>query len=269
MENYKYKILVLSDLKKTASTTLKSSVNLAKMIDAEIALFHAKEHIDIVDRDNQLTTMRTLYEERKNTKKKIDAIVDEFSTEYDVKIKGNFEFGNVKEEIHKQIKLYNPDIIVLGQRESAPYKLIDNSITRFILKKFNGVIMISSIENPIVPNKKISLGVLNGSNKILKTGFFNDLKRHTIAPLKSFKILNGQNLTSTNTSKLNEEKMIEYEFEQNANSMATLSSYLHKNSINLLCVDRAKNNTKNPINADASLKEVLSKLNVSLLVSEA
>lgn len=268
MKNYKYKILVLSDLKKTTSSTLKSSVSLAKMIDAEIALFHVKEHIDIVDRDNQLTTMRTLNEEHKNTKKKIDAIINDFSKEYDVKINGNYEFGKVKEEIHKQIKLYNPDIIVLGQRETAPFKLIGDSITRFILKKFNGVIMISSNENTLVPNKKITLGVLNGSNKILETDFFNDLKMHTIAPIKSFRIHNSQSLTK-NASKLKEEKMIEYVFEQNDNAMSTLSSYLHKNKINLLSVDRAKNKTKNIINADTSLKEVLSKLNVSLLVSKA
>jgi len=268
MKNYKYKILVLSDLKKTANTTLRSSVSLAKMIDAEIALFHVKEHIDIVDRDNQLTTMRTLNEEHKNTKKKIDAIVNDFSKEYDVKINGDYAFGKVKEEIQKQIEIHNPDIIVLGQRESAPFKLIGDSITRFILKKFNGIIMISSNENGLVPNKKMTLGVLNGSNKILKTELSNGLITHSKAPLKSFRILNSQNLT-TNTSKLNKEKMVEYVFEQNANAMSTLSSYLQKNNINLLCVDRDKNKANNTINADTSLKEVVSKLNVSLLVSEA
>ena len=39
MENNKYKILVLSDLKDTASTTLKSTIGLAKMIDADIHCF--------------------------------------------------------------------------------------------------------------------------------------------------------------------------------------------------------------------------------------
>ena len=268
MSNYKYKILVLSNLKKTTNTTLKSSVSLAKMINAEIVLFHVKEHLDIVDRDNQLTTMRTLNGEHKNTKKKIDAIVNNISKEYDVNINGDYAFGKAKEEIQKQIQIHNPDIIVLGQRETSPFKLIGDSITRFILKKFNGVIMISSNENELVPNKKMSLGVLNGANKFLKTELSNDLITHTKAPLKSFRILNNQNST-TNTTQQNEEKMIEYVFEQNANAMTTLSSYIQKNNINLLCVDRDKNNANNIINADTSLKEVVSKLNVSLLVSEA
>ena len=268
MKNYKYKILVLSDLKKTASTTIKSSVSLAKMIDAEIALFHVKKHIDIVKRDNQFTAIRTLNEEHNNTKKAIDALVKDYSKEYDVKISGSYAFGKVKEEIKKQIELYKPDIIVLGQRDSAPFKLIGDSITRFILKKFKGIIMISSNENALEPNKKMTLGVLNGSNKTFDTEFSNDIITHTKAPLKSFRILNSQKET-TNVSNVNEEKMVEFVFEQNPNAMTTLSLYLQKNNINLLFVDRAKNKTNNTLNAEISLKEVVSKLNVSLLVSQA
>lgn len=265
MKNNKYKILVLSDLKKTASTTLKSSVSLAKMIDAEIALFHVKKHIDIVDRDNQFTAIRTLNEEHNNTKKIIDTLVNDFSNEYNVKVTGNYAFGKVKEEIRNYIKTSKPDIIVLGQRDSNPLQLIGDSITRFILKEFKGVIMIAANENALVPNEKMTLGVLNESNKIFKNKLSKDLITHTKAPLKAFKISNSPKETSTLVE--NEEKMIEYVFEQNANVMTTLSSYLLKNNINLLCVDRTDNNEKNT--KKVSLKEVVNKLNVSLLVSEA
>nr|WP_321228980.1 universal stress protein [uncultured Psychroserpens sp.] len=266
MKNNKYKILVLSDLNKTASTTLKSSVSLAQMIDAEIALFHVKKHIDIVKRDNQLSAIRTLNEEHNNTKNKIEALVNSISKEYDVTIKGSYAFGKVKDEIRSQIDLYKPDIIVLGQRYSNPLQLIGDSITRFILKEFKGVVMISSNENALVPNEKMTLGVFNDSNKILNAKFSKDLITHTKSPLKSFKIINSQK-ESTNTFAQNEEKKVEYVFEQNANAMTTLSSYLLKNNINLLCVDRTENKTKNT--GEASLKEVVNKLNVSLLVSEA
>ncbi|MFD1294888.1 universal stress protein [Lutibacter holmesii] len=266
MENNNYKILVLSDLKKYANSTIKSSVSLAKMIDAEIVLFHVKEHIDILERENQLSSMRTLNEEHKNTKKKINTIVNDISKEYDVKIKGDYAFGKVKEEIEKQLQIHNPDIVVLGQRESAPFKLIGDSITHFMLKKFNGVIMIFSNENTLIPNEKIALGVLNGSTKFLKNELSNDLKTHSKAPIKSFRILNSKN---ANSPKLNEEKMVEFVFEENANAMATISSYLQKNNISLLCVDRDKNKPNNITNTNISLKEVVRKLNVSLIVSEA
>lgn len=266
MKNNKYKILVLSDLSKTASITLKSSVSLAKMIDAEINLFHVKKHIDIVKRDNQFSAMRTLNEVHNNTKKAIDALANDYSKEYDVKISGNYAFGKIKEEIQKQIELYKPDIIVLGQRDSNSLKLIGDSITRFVLKKFKGIIMISSNENALMPNEKMTLGIFNGSSKIFNTEISRDLITHTNSPLKSFKILNGQEETS-NTSTLTEEKIVEYVFDQNDNTMSTLSSYLLKNNINLLCVDRAKSKTRSA--TETPLKEVVSKINVSLLVSEA
>lgn len=268
MKNNKYKILVLSDLKDTASTILKSSVSLAKMIDGEIALFYAKKHIDIVKRDNQFTAIRTLNEEHNNTKKKINALVNEFSKGYDVKIKGSYAFGKVKDEIQKQIELYNPDIIVLGQRDSASFKLIGDSITRFILKKFKGIIMIASNENALEPNEKMTLGVLNGSNKIFKTDFSKDIIPYTNTPLKSFKVVNSQKELSDDST-TNEEKMVEYVFEKNDNTLTTLSSYLLKNNIDLLCVDRVENKTKKTKKTETPLKEMAGKLNVSLLVSEA
>lgn len=264
MKNNKYKILVLSDLSKSASTTLKSSVGLAQMIDADIELFHVKKHIDIVNQDNQLSAIRTLNGEQINTTKKIEALINPISKDYNVKINYSYSFGNIKEEIKNHIEVSKPDIIVLGQRDSNPLQLIGDSITRFILKKFKGVIMISSNENALVPNEKMSLGVFNDSNKIFNTKFSKNLITHAKAPLKSFKIINSQKETKKEAVD-KEEKMIEYVFEQNADAMTTLSSYLLKNNINLLCVDRAENKKA----SETSLKEVVSKLNVSLLVSEA
>ncbi|WP_179009254.1 universal stress protein [Winogradskyella forsetii] len=264
MKNYKYKILVLSDLNKMARTTLKSSVSLANMIDAKIELFHVKEHINIINTDNQLSAMRILNEEQNKTKKEIEALVNTVSKEYEVEIDYNFSFGNIKDEISDYIESSQPDIIVLGQRDSPPFQLIGDSITLFVLKLFNGVIMISSNENALVPNEKMSLGVLNGSNSTFDTEFSKDLITHTTTPLISFKIINSQKVQDENAS-INGEKLVEYVFEQNDNAMTTLSSYLKKNSINLLYVDRAKNKTTNA--KQISLREVVNKLNVSLLVS--
>ncbi len=124
----------------------------------------------------------------------------------------------------------------MGQRDSNPLQLIGDSITRFVLKEFKGVIMIASNENALVPNKKMTLGVFNDSNKIFETKFSKDLITHSESPLKSFKIINSQ--TRNTTALENEEIKLRYVFEQNDNAMTTLSSYLLKNKINLLCVDR-------------------------------
>ena len=208
MKNNKYKILVLSDLNKTASTTIKSSVSFAQMIDAKIELFHVKKFIDIVDRDNQLSAIRTLNEEHNTTKKAIEALVNTISSDYNVNIGFSYSFGKIKEEIKKQIESVKPDIIVLGQRNSSPLQLIGDSVTRFILKEFKVVIMIAANENALIPNKKMSLGVFNDSNKIFESKFSQDLITHSESPLKSFKIINSQT-QSNNIALETEENKIE------------------------------------------------------------
>ncbi|AUC82844.1 universal stress protein [Lacinutrix sp. Bg11-31] len=266
MKNNKYKILVLSDLKKNTSSSIKSSISLANMIGGEVTLFNVKKHIDIVEGDNQLSAIRTLNEEHINTKKEIKALIDPIAKEYNVAIDYSYSFGKVKEEIRNYIKVYNPDIIVLGQRDSSPLQLIGDSITRFILKEFKGAVMITANENALVPNEKMTLGIFNDSNRVLNTKFSKDLITHTKAPLKSFKIINSQKEIKK-ASVENEEKMEEYVFEENTNAMNTLSSYLLKSNINLLCIDRVQDKTKNT--AETPLNKIISQLNVSLLVSEA
>ncbi|WP_299098437.1 universal stress protein [uncultured Winogradskyella sp.] len=266
MKAAKYKILVLSDFKKTVNTLLDNSVSLAKMINAEVALFHVKKHIDIVGGDNQLSAIRALNEEHNSTKKTIDTVVNTYRQDYDLKISGSYAFGKIKEEILKQIESYQPDVIVVGHRVANPIQFIGDSLTKFILKKFKGPIMISSDKNVLQPNKKLTLGVFNDSNKFFETEFSKDVITHTESPLKSFKITNSQNV-DTNSNVIKKQDMVEYIFEQNSNTLTTLSSFILKNNVNLLCVDRTPENKSNT--KQAPLKDVLSKLNVSLLVSRA
>ena len=75
MKNNKYKILVLSDLKKSTSATLKTAVSLAKMIDGEIEFFHVKKPIDIVEKENQLSAIRTINENHTLIRKKIEKLL--------------------------------------------------------------------------------------------------------------------------------------------------------------------------------------------------
>ncbi|RPD96571.1 universal stress protein [Aureibaculum marinum] len=263
MKTDKYKILVLSDLKKTASTTLESSVSLANMINAEIELFYVKKQIEIV-KGSKSSKNKAIKEEDESIKKKIETLIDPISRAYNIAINYKYSQGKLKVEILKRINDYKPDVIVLGQRDSSPLQLIGDSVTQFVLKKFNGNVLIAANENALVPNEKVSLGVLDGSCKIFKTKFHKGLMAHTKTPLKSFKVIKTQNEEqSVPVSK--EVKTVEYVFEKNPNTITTLSSYLLKSNINLLCVDRAENNSKKF--GEISLREVVNKLKVSLLVS--
>lgn len=250
----KYKILVLSDLKKNASNTLKSTVSLAKMIGGDIKFFHVKKPIDIVEKDNQLSAMRSINSEYAATEKKIKQLLRPFSENYDTQIQSSFSFGNVKEEIEKCMNEYQPDIIVIGKRKMNPLRIVGDQITQFVLKKFKGTVMIASDQNTLEPNKEISLGMLNGTtNDISHIDFADDLIKNAQLPLKSFKIIKNSEALEKNPTPATQ-KVVEYVFEESDNVNKNLANYLSKNNINLLCVNRE---SKYPMN----------KLNISLLVA--
>lgn len=264
----KYNILVLSDLKESTSTTLKSTVSLAKMIHGSIQFFHVKKPSELVEEDNQLSAMRTINKGHFAIEKEIQNLITPISKDYGVNIDYSFTYGNVKDEMRKYIKLNKPDIIVLGKRKSKPLGFIGYGITNFILKEHDGVIMLTDNDNVLEPNKEISLGVLNGVQESFNLEFIEDLMNHTKEPLKSFKIGKDYSDTSSKTNKHIDKKIIEYVFEASDNTTDNLSNYISKNNINLLCVNREKKNTVKNENTSASdIKTFMGKLNVSFLVT--
>ena len=263
----KYKILVLSDLKNSAVNTLKSAVSLAKMINGQIAFFYVKNPTDIVERENQLSANRTINKEHINVDKKIQNLINPIRDEYSIKIDHSFTFGNLKIEIEAYIKEHQPDIIVLGKRKSKSLHFVGDNMTQFVLDKYDGVIMLATNKNHLEPNHEISLGVLNSYEDLFNLDFSANLIDHIQEPLKSFKIVKKYKVQEK--GKLpNKKKTVEYVFEQNDNTIKNLSTYLNKNSINLLFVNRDEKNTNQGadfINSD--IKEIINKTNVSLLLT--
>lgn len=268
MKSNKYKILVLSDLKKSTSTTLKSTVSLAKMINGDIEFFHVKKPTDIVEKENQLSAMRTINEKYIITRKKIEKLIKSISEDYGVNVKHSFTFGNIKNEIANHIEKVKPDIIVVGKRRQKPINLIGDNLTSFVLKKHDGLIFIASDKNTIEPNKELTLGVLNATEKSFNSDFAQKLIKHTQKPLKSFRIIKKTDaLKKTNEAALGT-NIVEYVFEENDNTIKNLSNYLSKNNINLLCFDRGHRNTKNNTNSiKTNINDVIRNLNVSLLLT--
>lgn len=263
----KYKIVVLLDLKKSSSTTLTSAVGLAKMINGMVEVFHVKKPLEIVDSENQLSAMRTINNKHMVTEKEMQHLISPISKEFGVQISYSYAFGNVKNEIDAFIKEQKPAIVVLGKRKARPFNLIGDGIVDFVLKNHDGVVMIASDKNALVPNKELSFSTINSLEPSFNLEFAEDLMKHSQKSLKSFKIIKNS-ASASNLSKFKDERTIEYIFEHNDGTIKNISNYLSKDNINLLSIDRAWKYSEDLQNLKMpDINSIISELDVTLLVS--
>ena len=253
MKINKYKILVLSDLNKSTSKAIKSSISLAKIVGADINFFYVKKPTEVVDKESQLSAMRTINKEYFSIDKKIKSIISPMSEKYNATINHTFSIGNLKNEIEKHIDEKKPDIIVLGKRKTKTVSFIGDNITSFILKKHQGPIVIIDDKNELEPNKELSLGVFNYSNT--DDDFSENIIRAAQSPLKAFNIANSSESLNNETFLKDTEK-VEFVFSEGDNVLKNISNYLLKSNVNLLFVNRKKN-----------IKDVINKLDCSLILT--
>ena len=263
MKNKKFKILVLSDLKKDTNSTIISAVSLSKMINAEVDLFHVKKPTDVIASDSQLSAMRTLNQEQNQSRNKIKETISPLNKAYNVNITSNFGIGNVKSEIEAYIKATKPDVIVLGKRSSKVINLIGDNVTDFVLKMHEGPVLITSNKNEIAPETELQIGLLNGKSQVFNQAFSEDVLANTTKPLKSFNLVNSKN-EADDKNAVNE--AIDYVFEKNDNTIKKLADYLEKNHVNLLFVNRA-DKADAAANDKSEIKNLINNVNVSLFIT--
>lgn len=266
MKKNTYKIVVLTDLKNSSLDTIKSTVSLAKMINGEVHVFHVKKSIDLVKKESQLSAIRSINENYKATENKLKAIKKLISDEYNFSIDYSFQIGKINEEMEVYLNQMNPDIIVLGKKKKNILRLIGDNVTEFVLKKHQGAILITDENNSIQTNKELSIGLLNTLSEQVNLKFADELIEFTKSPLKSFHITDV-NTTPTSAVKENDFKTINYVFEKSDDSIKTLSKYLSKYDINLLCVDRIRNSEQKKKITTSNFKELIQELPVNLLIT--
>ncbi len=258
-----YKIAVLVDFSIHDDVTIKNSVGLAKMIQGDVSIFGVKKPLELVNKENQLSAIRTLNQNYNSTHKTMKQLAKSLSFEHGVAIDYSFAIGNVKNEIRKFFKEQKPDIIVLGRKKSSRLKFFGDGIIKFVLDIFEGVVMIASNQNILDPNKEISLGLLNETIPSSEIKFAENILAKVKKPLKSFNILKKEDIAQTNATPSREE-LVEYTFEHNDNAISNLSNYLQKNKIDMLYVDRKKGKKNDKI---TNVKKVIDKLDVTLLMT--
>ncbi|WP_424003421.1 universal stress protein [Maribacter sp. IgM3_T14_3] len=264
----KYKIAVFSDMKESLGNTLKSTLNLAKMLNGEIAIFHVKKGTEVVTEASQLSAIRSLNSEFITMENDIKSIVNSFSKEFGVTMSYSCAIGNLKNEIADYIKKEKPDFIVLGKKKSNFFNILGDKLIPFVLKIHKGPIFLTDEINVLDYGNDLSLGVLSNTEETLIADLTEDLLLHSQKPLKSFKILKNMN-TITKPLASQQKKEVEFIFENNSNSMKNLSNYITKNKINLLCVNRFENKKKKDSSAlsmPANISDMVNNINVPLLL---
>jgi len=236
-----YKIAVFTSLKDDLNATLKTAAKVAQIINANIEVFNIQTPTEIIKKENQLSAIRTINSERISSDKKMQGLIAPFAKELDLKINYSFAFGNMKSKISNFIDKQMPDIIILGKQKKNPLKLFGDGVTKFVLKSFKGIIMMVPNKLPLEPNAELNLGALDNMEPWHSVAFTEYLFQQTKAPLKSFRFIkNADELGESHIPKT--ERIIEYVFEQNDNSVDKLPEYLKKSNINLLLVNRTKKN---------------------------
>ncbi len=257
MKNNKYKILVLSDLKKSVESELKSTISLAKMIDGEITLLHVKKPIDLVGRESQLSAMRTINEQQVNTSNKLGNLIRSCRKDFGVKIDRKIVIGNLKNEIESYLDTYKPDIVVMGKRKSNSFSIIGDNVIKLVLKKHKGPLMIAG-NDTLNPTDEVSLGVLNTDDTIGNVDFIDEFLRNTKRPVKKFTIAQSGNKVKNTSVDTIGTNAVEYVFDDTLEAIENVSKYASKSNINLMFADKT----------DATVKNLMDKLDVSLLLTE-
>ncbi len=228
MDVSKHKIVVLSDLGDSTTTSMNTAICLAKRTNANIHFFHVKKPTEIINTDNQLSAKRALNSKFIKTNKEINKLVSSYSKKYNIDITSSFTFGNVKNEIDTFIEDTNPNIIVIGKRTNKSVALLGDKISKHILKKKGKTIIIASSENNLNPENEIYLGVYNELAQQQNNDFINKIIDNVHKPLKKFKEVDSA-----------------------------------KENVNLLLVDRENINPK----STKSFNKLLSKIDISLVVA--
>ena len=242
----KYHILVVWDQTKSSQIALQNAVNLAKSIDGSIELFYVKPLNQVVRYDNQLSAMRELNSENTRIEKTMKATVDHISETEHIPIIYDFTIGNVIQEVKKHIRKTQPDIVVLAKTKTKVSNVLGTDLASYLLKNFQGTLLISGNEKSRHPNNDITLGILDDFLAEDYNYLAGDLERSTAKPITRFKINTSENGIGKEMPATSEQEqslhpnMTTFEFDPGANFSSSVAKYVQRSGVNLLCVRKSR-----------------------------
>ena len=243
--NSKYKLLVIFNESKTAKTALNNAVSLAKTIDGSIDILHVKPATCVTNNSNQFAIMRTISDTTRNAKKKMAKLVSVIEEENNLEVSHSFTIGHVISEIQDHIHRTQPDMVIIGKQKANTLGFFGDGLTKHLLKHFKGELLISAGEKALTSFKDVSLGFLDDTVLKNKVSIAENLKQKTSRPIKLFKTSSN---TETSKTTSNQPNTLIFEFDEASKTSSSISNYVSKNEVNLLCMKRNITGPLNQIN---------------------
>ena len=254
------KILTLINVDEPIDTILESTVNLAKAVQAEVKFLFVSKPEDPTRTENQMEWVQTITNRRKALARfkiyvKRAREAEQLELDYAV-----LE-GPLKPTVQAAMEAYKPDLVVVSKRKPNAIRLVGTQLTEFVLKQFAGPVLIAHPSKVLEIKEDLSVGVLDDLATIQENQVSNALIEHTKQPVKLFTIADGSKQTvADETQPL---PTVSFRFENNQNAMKSLSSYVHRNDVQLLFLDRTNGRKSNKY---VNLKEAMKQINTSMLM---
>ncbi len=255
------KILVLSDINKSTDKTLQSAINLAEILNGSIELFCVKKPTDIINKESQLSAIRSINQEYITASNKVKSLIAEVKNDGNIKINSKISIGNLKDEISEYIKKVNPEIIVLGKKKAKFLNFSGDNIMSFILKEFKGTVMVTSDKKMFEITDSLNPGAINNLETSGKNYIIDQILSTIKKPITLFKVAE-EGVVGNN--EVNLEGHREFIFEKDDNVIKNISKYLSKSNINLLFIDRSNDKF---INSKSSIQDIANTVDCPLILS--
>jgi len=236
----RYHILVVTGQTRYSQTALQNAINLAKKIDGSINLFYVKSPSKVASHENQLAAFRELNVETAKAEKTMKQMVDMIASTEKIPITYSFTYGNVINEVQKQIEIETPDIVVLEKQKSSAKDLFGMDLTSYLLKNYKGAMLISGELQALGSEDDLSLGVLDDVLEEYQNDLSDILQKSTDKPITLLRINSSESSDNGSSQRSSQPNLTTFEFEQGTNISSSISKYVEKSGVGLLCVRKSK-----------------------------
>lgn len=227
-----YRILVLTNFKRSRSHTFPMAIELAKLVHGAIDVFGVQSVKGLNSESNQVRVLRDLKTRKKDLELKLKRRVEKWIKEQDIPMIYNAQIGNPVEAVREHIELTQPDIVVLGNHKRMKSFWHRAQLLQTVLKYHKGLTMITRSKRFLVDQNSLGLGFIDQfleNHPMMQT-----LLKKTKGTHRLFQFSSGVNAGKSEHSN----ELVTYYFDTKLGSHSNFSKYIENDHIQLLCIKK-------------------------------